>query len=139
MYSKRKFVCIVAGSILAGAAALANAVDINVTLTGAEEVPPVATSASGSGTITIGDDKSVSGSVTTTGIVGIAAHIHEGAPNVVGKVIVPFQKKGDNVWGPAAGAKLTDEQYQSFLAGNLYVNVHSEANKVGEIRGVLKP
>jgi len=40
--------------------------------------------------------------------------------------------------GPA-GAKLTDDQYKAFKAGNLYVNVHSDANKSGEIRGQLKP
>ena len=38
-----------------------------------------------------------------------------------------------------AGAKLTDAQYDSFKAGNLYVNVHSAANKGGEIRAQLKP
>ena len=42
------------------------AADVKVTLAGDQEVPPVATSAAGSGTITVGDDKSVSGSVTTT-------------------------------------------------------------------------
>jgi len=38
-----------------------------------------------------------------------------------------------------AGAKLTDEQYKDFQAGNLYVNVHSAENKNGEIRGNLSP
>ena len=36
-------------------------------------------------------------------------------------------------------AKLTDEQYKDFQAGNLYVNVHSAENKNGEIRGNLSP
>jgi hypothetical protein len=34
---------------------------------------------------------------------------------------------------------LTDAQYEAFKAGNLYVNVHSDANKGGEIRGQLRP
>ena len=50
-----------------------------VNLTGAEEVPPVSTSAKGDGRFTIGSDGSVKGSVSTTGVQGTAAHIHQGA------------------------------------------------------------
>lgn len=124
---------------LAAFSAFGFAKEIKVTLSGAEEVPPVTTSASGSGTVVINDDRSVSVSVTTTGIVGTGAHIHEGAPGTNGPVIVPFAKAGDNGWTAAPGAKLTDSQFESFKAGNLYVNVHSAANKGGEIRGQLKP
>jgi hypothetical protein len=112
----------------------------NVMLSGAEEVPPVKTSASGSGTITVNDDKSVSGSVTTTGVVGTAAHIHVGAAGKNGPVIIPLTKSSDgNTWTVPEGAKLTDAQYNDYKAGNLYVNVHSAANKGGEVRGQLKP
>ena len=38
-----------------------------------------------------------------------------------------------------AGSVLSDEQYAAYLAGNLYINVHSAENKGGEIRGQLKP
>ena|SRR5438128_538290 len=113
------------------------AADIKVTLSGANEVPPVTTSAAGGGTITIGDDGSVSGSVTTTGLAGTAAHIHEGAAGKNGPVIVPFEKSGDTYKAPA-GAKLTEAQMASFKTGDLYVNVHSAANPGGEIRGQLK-
>ncbi len=126
-----------AAAVLSSASALAE--EVKVTLSGAQEVPPVTTSASGSGSFTIGADKSVSGSVTTSGVAGVAAHIHEAAAGQNGPVIVPLAKKGDNTWTTAAGAKLTDAQYQSFKAGNLYVNVHSAANKGGEIRAQLKP
>ena len=112
---------------------------VKVTLGGDQEVPPVKTSASGSGTITVNPDKSVSGSVTTMGIAGMAAHIHDGAAGKNGPVIVPLTKSGDNMWSVPAGAKLTDAQFQEFKGGNLYVNVHSAANKGGEIRGQLKP
>jgi len=111
-----------------------------VTLNGAQEVPPVKTSASGSGTITVGSDKSVSGSVTTSGVNGTAAHIHLGAEGKNGPVAVPLAKGADgNTWSVPAGAKLTDAQYDAYKAGNLYVNVHSAANKGGEIRGQIKP
>ena len=109
------------------------------TLTGREEVPPVTTTASGTSTITIAGDKSVSGAVTTTGVVGTAAHIHQGAMGQNGPVIIPLTKTADNVWSVPAGTKLTDAQYDAFKAGNLYVNVHSDANKGGEVRAQLKP
>jgi len=73
------------------------------------------------------------------GVDGTMAHIHMAATGQNGPVIVPMTKTADQVWSIPTGAKLTDAQYQSFKAGNLYVNVHSAANKGGEIRGQLKP
>jgi hypothetical protein len=113
------------------------AADVKVTLSGDNEVPPVKTAAKGSGTITVADDGAVSGSVTTTGVQGTAAHIHMGAAGANGPVIVPFTKDGDTYKAPA-GAKLNAEQLAAFKAGNTYFNVHSDANKGGEIRGQLK-
>ena len=100
-------------------------------------MPPVTTSASGDGTISIADDGAVSGSVTTKGVQGTAAHIHTGAAGKNGPVIVPFTKEGDTYKAPA-GAKLNAEQMTAFKAGELYFNVHSAANPGGEIRGQLK-
>jgi hypothetical protein len=111
--------------------------DVKVTLSGANEVPPVMTSASGEGTISIADDGAVSGSVMTKGVQGTAAHIHIGAAGKNGPVIVPFAKDGDTYKAPA-GAKLNAEQMTAFKAGELYFNVHSAANPGGEIRGQLK-
>jgi hypothetical protein len=112
---------------------------IHVMLSGDQEVPAVKTSASGSGTVTIGADKSVSGSVTTTGVAGTMAHIHIAAAGKNGPVIVPMTKSGDNTWSFAPGAKLTDAQYEAYKAGGLYINVHSAEHKGGEIRGQLNP
>jgi hypothetical protein len=125
-----------AAILVAGCPGTSSAADIM--LSGSQEVPPVTTSATGQGRITIGDDKMVSGSVTTTGVVGIAAHIHQGAKGQNGPVIIPLTKNGDSYSVPA-GAKLTDDQYAAYKAGNLYVNVHSAANKGGEIRGQITP
>jgi hypothetical protein len=124
---------------LAASSGAAFGEQVKVTLGGDQEVPAVKTSASGGGTITINDDKSVSGSVTTTGVAGTMAHIHNGAAGKNGPVIIPLTKSGDGTWSVPAGAKLTDAQYAAFKAGDLYVNVHSAANKGGEIRGQLKP
>src|SRR5688572_9733218 len=112
----------------------------SVKLSGSEEVPPVTTKASGSGTITVKDDKTVSGSVKTEGVVGTMAHIHMGKAGANGPVIITLTKSSDgNTWSVPAGAKLTDAQYEAYKAGGLYVNVHSAANKGGELRGQLKP
>jgi predicted small secreted protein len=110
-----------------------------VTLKGGNEVPPVKTDASGSADIKVAADKSVSGTVTTKGINGVAAHIHQGATGRNGPVIVPLTKGSDGAWNVPAGAKLSDSQYEAYKAGDLYVNVHSAAHKGGEIRAQLKP
>jgi hypothetical protein len=115
------------------------AVDVKVKLIGAEETPPVTTTATGTGTISIAADKSVSGTIKTKGISGTVAHIHLGAPGQSGPPIITLDKTAADVWAVPAGSKLTDEQYASFKAGNLYVNVHSAEHKPGEIRGQLKP
>jgi hypothetical protein len=110
-----------------------------VSLTGKEEVPAVETQATGSGTITIGADKSVSGSVKTKGIDGIAAHIHQAAEGKNGPPVIALEKTAEGVWSVPKDSKLTDEQMASYKAGELYVNVHSAAHKGGEIRAQLKP
>ncbi|MEO6353833.1 MAG: CHRD domain-containing protein [Oxalobacteraceae bacterium] len=110
-----------------------------ITLDGRQEVPPVSTSATGKGMISVSADKSVSGSIMTTGIDGKAAHIHDGAAGTNGKVIIALAKGANNGWVVPTGAMLSDVQYASYMAGNLYVNVHSAAHPDGEIRGQLAP
>ena len=110
----------------------------SVNLIGGNEVPPVTTNASGSGTVTVNPDHTVVAHITVTGMQATAAHIHQGAPGASGPVIVPFTKTGDNTFSAPPGAKFTDEQYAAFKAGNTYVNVHSAEHKAGEIRAQLK-
>jgi ABC-type Fe2+-enterobactin transport system substrate-binding protein len=109
-----------------------------VTLSGANEVPAVTTSAAGTGTVTIKEDRSVSVKITVTGMTATAAHIHEAAAGSNGPVIVPFTKVGDDTFVAPDGAKLTEAQYVAYKAGKLYVNVHSAKNPGGEIRAQLK-
>lgn len=138
----RRSLCAILGAVVvlsAGCANMGGPKNVQVTLNGGNEVPPVTTAATGFGTITVGEDKTVSGSVTTSGIVGVAAHIHDGAAGKNGPVIVPLSKSSDNTWSVPAGSKFSDIQYENFKAGNLYVNVHSVAHKGGEIRGQIKP
>jgi hypothetical protein len=134
-----KLVILLGTLALAGCAGMmSGGKTVPVTLSGAQEVPPVSVPGSGSGSFTIGDDGSVQGSVTTNGVPGTMAHIHIGARGQNGPVIIPLTKNGDIYTAPA-GAKLTDAQMQAFKAGNLYVNVHSERNKGGEVRAQLQP
>jgi CHRD domain len=113
--------------------------DSKLTLVGKEEVPAVTTVATGTGTISVGADKVISGSVTTKGVVGTVAHVHAGAVGKNGPPIITLTKTSDDVWTVPAGTKLTDEQFASYKAGELYVNVHSAEHKSGEIRAQIKP
>lgn len=109
-------------------------------LNGANEVPAVTTTASGTGVLALNPTTNqISGFVKTAGITGTAAHIHEGAAGVAGGVIVPLTETpaGSGVWVVPAGRLLTTSQVASFNAGNLYFNVHSTANPGGEIRGQI--
>jgi hypothetical protein len=110
----------------------------SVKLSGAEEVPPVTTGGTGEGTIRVNSDGTVSGSVTTKGVEGTMAHIHQGAKGQNGPVIIPLTKSGDTYTVPS-GAKLNDAQMKAFKEGGLYVNVHTAKNKGGEVRGQLTP
>jgi hypothetical protein len=123
--------------MLGSASALAK--DVTVKLTGAEETPPVTTAATGEGKISVGKDNTIKGKIKTTGVDGVAAHIHVGAPGQSGPPVVTLTKDKDGNWVVPDGTKLTAEQMASFKSGNLYVNVHSAAHAAGEIRGQLKP
>jgi hypothetical protein len=135
---KKLSVVLVSFALAACAGMGSSGKSVNVSLSGGEEVPPVSSSAAGSGSFTIGDDGSVKGSVNTTGVQGTMAHIHQGGKGQNGPVIVPLTKSGDTYTAPD-GAKLSEAQMQAFKSGNLYVNVHSASHKGGEVRGQLQP
>lgn len=127
-------------------------------LSGAEEVPGLNTGAHGNATVTV--DRAA-GSITyevnvynlPTGIV--ASHIHVGAAATAGPVIFNFTvpavgqsndfklsgslTAGDLVQRPAAGINSFEDAIFAIASGNAYVNVHSQANTGGEIRGQLCP
>jgi len=123
--------------VLVSCATMAQTTEQKVALTGASEVPAVATAATGTATVDIKPDRSVKVLVVVTGMTATASHIHEAAAGANGPVIVPFTKTGDNTFASADGAKLTDAQYESYKAGKLYVNVHSAMSPGGEVRGQI--
>jgi len=128
-----------AAVILAACAAMGGG-GVQIKMSGAEEVPPVETTASGTGSITVSQDMSVSGNFKLQNAAHITvAHIHTGAVGKNGPVIIHLLKVADNEWTVTEGAKLTDAQYQSYKAGELYVNFHSAKHKGGEIRGQNRP
>ena len=111
---------------------------VRVDLSGTQEVPAASSSATGSVSFRGADDGTVTGSITTQGVQGTMAHIHQAARGQNGPVIVPLAKSGDTYTVPE-GRKLNAAQMQAYKAGNLYVNVHSDRYKGGEIRAQLQP
>jgi hypothetical protein len=82
--------------------------------------------------------KTLSWNVDYSGLSGpaTAAHIHGPADSGANApIVVPFS---GNLTSPIKGsATLTDAQIAQLEAGKWYVNIHTEANKPGEIRGQL--
>jgi hypothetical protein len=118
---------------------VASADDVKVALSGDQEIPPVTTTGSATGIFSIAPDKTVRGSVTIAGMTPTVVHIHEAPAGKNGPIVIPLAQTANNVWSVPEGAKLTDAQYESYKAGNLYYNVHSVAYRAGEIRGQIKP
>lgn len=113
--------------------------DLNFKLSGDMEVPPVTTTASGDGTVTVMSDMSISGKLMTSGVKATMAHIHIGKAGTNGPVIITLTRNGDNGWTIPSGSKLSAAEYKAYQAGELYANVHSAEHKGGEIRGQLTP
>ncbi len=124
-------------ALLALATGAAAAQDLK--LTGAQEVPPNASTAVGTGSIKVDADGNVTGSVSTPTLQGRAAHIHTGAVGQSGPPIITLNGGDSGVWSVPDGAKLTPTQLALYKAGELYVNVHTADHPGGEVRTQLKP
>ena len=123
--------------LLLASASLRAEQPISISLNGAAEVPPVATSATASGQFTVLPDRTVSGSIKISGMVPTMAHIHEAPVGKNGPAIITLSKSPDDSYAVPGGARLSEAQYKSYATGNLYVNVHSAQYPDGEIRAQL--
>ncbi len=65
------------------------------------------------------------------------AHFHDGALGSTGDVLIPITDDidGNVIAGFATGDALSTENINKFLSGGIYINVHTELNAAGEIRG----
>jgi CHRD domain len=129
-----------AGVAVWAASSQAAPLSFQVALTGAQQVPPVQTTATGSADLTYDPTtRMLTWSVTSNGLSGPAMMAHFHGPAREGKNAPPviwLSEKGAPVPNPIKGsATLTPEQAQQFTAGEWYVNVHTQANPGGEIRG----
>ena len=123
-----------AGVVLAGPAF---AEKLKAVLDAKSEVPPNASTATGSADIDFDPaTKKLTWKLTYSGLSGPATAAHFHGPAEVGKnasVAVPITNAGSS---PVEGsATLTDAQAADMMAGKCYVNVHTAANPGGEIRG----
>jgi hypothetical protein len=118
--------------------AMAAMVNFKADMKAASEVPP--NDSKGTGAVTATYDsasKKLSWKGTYKDLSGPATAAHFHGPAEAGKnagVMVPISPATSPFDGSAT---LTDEQANALMAGTLYVNVHTAANKGGEIRGQL--
>ena len=126
------------GVLAVSGPASAEVVSLSAALSGANEVPPIQSSGTGTATVTFDtQSREMRWEVLVQGLSAplTAAHFHgPGSSTQNSPVVVPIAKAGDQ--SPFKGnATLTPEQAADLLAGRWYVNIHTQAHPPGEIRG----
>jgi CHRD domain len=136
----RSALCGVAVAACLSASSIANAetVKFKATMDASQEVPPNDSKGKGTADLTYDTtSKELTWRITFDGLTGPATAAHFHGPAEPGKnadVAVPIGK--GTVTSPITGkATLTDAQAADLMAGRWYVNLHTAANKGGEIRG----
>lgn len=109
-----------------------------VTLSGANEVPPNASTAVGSANVTVvGNRLAIDGAWDGFDIADPGAHVHGPAGPGVNAGIL-FELAYDNAGRSFEGTfTMNADQMAYFLAGELYINLHSATYPGGEIRGQI--
>lgn len=123
-------------------------------LSGGEEVPPIDTAATGVASFTVEGGESIKYDVNVTGMDKVtAAHIHNAPKGENGEVIVTLFKADSptgQISGSLANGSITASNLEGQMQGSpfrdiiralelgeAYVNVHTEKNPNGEIRGQI--
>jgi hypothetical protein len=118
-----------------------NELSMDVALSGANEVPAVTTTATGTALLRLMSDKTLFTKVSVTnleaGDVLTASHIHEGATGVSGPVIIGIYSSAAE-FGTSKSIALTDDQYNKLKNNAVYFNAHSTAHASGLIRGQIR-
>ncbi len=118
-----------------------------VVLSGANEVPPVASAATGTATARLeGNTLTVAGRFEDLGadlysFQGSPAHLHLGSAGENGPLALPLEVEpfDDGRSGTLRLRQpLTPEQAEAFRAGRYYINIHTLLNHGGEVRGQLR-
>jgi hypothetical protein len=107
-------------------------------LTGSQQVPANSSLAVAVGVVIIdATSQSMVASITSIGISGLSAHIHQAAPGANGTTIFALNEttSGSGTWG--AKLVLTESQRTAFENGNYYFDIHSAAFPDGELRGQI--
>jgi hypothetical protein len=123
---------LVAGCAMLG---MGSSVQLGGALSGAQEVPAVASPGAGTVDATFDrDSRKLTYRVVYSGLTGpaTAGHFHgPAAPGQNAGVVVPFPNAASPIQGEAT---LTEAQAADLLAGRWYVNIHTRAHPGGEIR-----
>lgn len=126
--------------------ALAAPMSFSVPLNGSEQVPPVRTKGTCDARLTYDPDtRQVTWNVTCNDLSSpvTMAHFHVGAVGKNGDPVVWLTKVGSTstaIEGPIKGERtLTPDQAKDFVAGSLYINVHTKDHPDGEVRGQVMP
>jgi len=112
-----------------------------ITLSGANEVPAITTTATGTALIRVTSAKKIYTRVTITNLEAgdamTAAHIHKAAAGVNGGVILGFYSSAAD-FGTVKISTLTDALYTSIKTDAIYVNAHSTNRPSGLVRGQIR-
>ncbi len=141
------------GGTTAVAPPTTTATTLTAVLRSSQEIPPTTSTATGTATVTVDAARTtIIVTLDTTGLTNVtASHIHFGKAGESGGVMFSLFAAPATFSSPltktltsadftaTTGASTFADAVQAILAGNAYINVHTQANLGGEIRGQIGP